>query len=198
MSEVLTHSQIMEQLPCCDRMVLLDRVAFDGEKKIAGLKSVSMNEWYFQGHFPNHPIVPGVLLVESMAQLAELLVWKKLDPKREGDLYIKSLRKVKFRKPNNPGDRIFFQVEIAEERSDSIDFIATATNNSGAACQAQLTLGIRPKVPMHLPAGFNEFDKSAKSAMDVLGVASVIPHRYPFLFVDYVAKIDGPHVTGIK
>lgn len=198
MSEVLTHSQIMEQLPCCDRMVLLDRVAFDGEKKIAGLKSVSMNEWYFQGHFPNHPIVPGVLLVESMAQLAELLVWKKLDPKREGDLYIKSLRKVKFRKPNNPGDRIFFQVEIAEERSDSIDFIATATNNSGAACQAQLTLGIRPKVPMHLPASFNEFDKSAKSAMDVLGVASFIPHRYPFLFVDYVAKIDGPHVTGIK
>ena len=83
-------------------MVLLDRVAFDGEKKIAGLKSVSMNEWYFQGHFPNHPIVPGVLLVESMAQLAELLVWKKLDPKREGDLYIKSLRKVKFRKPNKP------------------------------------------------------------------------------------------------
>ena len=89
-------------------------------------------------------------------------------------------------------------MEIAEERSDSIDFIATATNNSGAACQAQLTLGIRPKVPMHLPAGFNEFDKSAKSAMDVLGVASFIPHRYPFLFVDYVAKIDGPHVTGIK
>lgn len=198
MSEILTRTQIMEQLPCRDRMVLLDRAAFDGEKKIAGLKSVTMNEWYFQGHFPNHPIVPGVLLVESMAQLAELAVWKKLDPNREGDVYIKGLRKVKFRKPNTPGDRIFFDVEITGETSDTFEFTATATNNSGAACQAQLTLGVRPKAKMQMPTQFNRFDKSDKSEMDVLKVASIIPHRYPFLFVDYVAESNGPHVTGIK
>lgn len=198
MSKVLSHTEIMEQLPCVDRFVLLDRAAFDGEKKIRGLKSISMNEWYFQGHFPNHPIVPGVLQVESMAQLAELAVWKKLDPERKGDIYLKELNKVKFRRPNTPGDRMLIDMEITGETSDSFTFSATVRNNSGVTCQAQLTLGVRPRVEMTLPQEFNQYDKSDACMMDVNGIASIIPHRYPFLFVDYAVKTEGSRMIAVK
>ena len=198
MSEILTHHQILRQLPYTDRMVFLDRVCLEDSGKAVGLKSVSMNEWYFPGHFPHHPIVPGVIQVESMAQLAELAVWKKLDPDRKGDLYVKELNKVKFRRPNNPGDRIMLTAEIISETSDTVTLSATAANNSGVTCQAQLTLGVRAKVQPTMPAGFNEFDKSESSPMDVEKIASLIPHRYPFLFVDYVSKLNGPHATAVK
>ena len=198
MSKILTHTEIMEQLPCVDRFILLDRVIFDSDTKIRGMKSVTMNEWYFQGHFPNHPIVPGVLQVESMAQLAELAVWKKLDPERKGDIYIKELNKVKFRRPSTPGDRILFDMEITGETSDSFTFSATARNNSGVACQAQLTLGVRPRVEMDIPQEFNQYDKSDACLMDVMKISSIIPHRYPFLFVDYVVKTEGSHTIAVK
>lgn len=197
MAEILTHNQILKQLPYTDRMLLLDRACIDDPKKAVGLKSVTMNEWYFQGHFPHHPIVPGVLQVESMAQLAELAVWKHLDPNREGDIYIKELNKVKFRRPNNPGDRIMLEAEIIAETSDTVTLAATATNNSGLTAQAQLTFGVRGRVQPAMPS-FNEFDKCAESPMDVEKIADLIPHRYPLLFVDYVSRIEGPHVTAVK
>lgn len=197
MAEILTHNQILKQLPYNDRMLLLDRACLDDPKKVVGLKSVTMNEWYFQGHFPHHPIVPGVLQVESMAQLAELAVWKRLDPNREGDIYIKELNKVKFRRPNNPGDRIMLEAEIIAETSDTVTLSATATNKSGLTAQAQITFGVRERVQPAMPS-FNEFDKCAESPMDVEKISDLIPHRYPFLFVDYVSKIEGPHVTAVK
>ena len=66
MSEILTHNQILNFLPYTDRMLLLDRACLVDSKKAIGLKNVTMNEWYFPGHFPHHPIVHGVIQVESM------------------------------------------------------------------------------------------------------------------------------------
>ena len=201
MSErIITVQEMKEILPCKDSLLLLDRVLLVNENKAIGLKAITLDELHFIGHFPGHPIMPGVLIVEACAQLGELAVWQRLDPEREYDIYMKSLRKVKFRKPNNPGARLFIEVDVTNVTNDTADIVATVKNNSGISCQAEMTLGVREKVLVPaMPAGFNEFDKSAASEMDVTRIMSYIPHRFPFLFVDYVSKLgeDG-HVTGVK
>ena len=100
--EIIGVSALRDILPCRPSMLLLDRVFAESENKLIGLKSISMNEPCFMGHFPGHPILPGVLQVEAIAQLAEVGLWKRLDPERKGDFYIKELHKIKFRRPNNP------------------------------------------------------------------------------------------------
>ena len=198
--EVLNYSDIMEALlPCRPSSILLDRVLVESETKFIGAKSLSVNENFFNGHFPGHPIMPGVLQVEAMAQLAELAVWKKLDPKREGDIYIKMLRRVKFRRPNNPGDRLIIEAEVKSLTSDSAEVSANVKNSQGVTCQAEITLSVRPRIqPSSMFNPFGVYDKNDKIAMDVNKIKEVIPHRYPFLLVDYIHSIDGHHVTAIK
>ncbi len=198
MSEILTRSELGRQLPCRDKLIVCDQVCIESEKKVVGYKAVSLGEWYFMGHFPGHPIMPGVLQVEAFAQLAELLVWKKLDPERKNDVYLKASKKIKFRRPNNPGDRILFTVEQTGETSDSFDFTCTACNNGGPSCQALITLGVRPRVKLTELPKYNSWDKTDKSALDVSHIMDFIPHRYPFLLVDYVSKIEAPTVYGVK
>ena len=197
--EIIGVSALRDILPCRPSMLLLDRVFAESENKLIGLKSISMNEPCFMGHFPGHPILPGVLQVEAIAQLAEVGLWKRLDPERKGDFYIKELHKIKFRRPNNPGDRLVIEVELSNIGTDSAEFKATVKNNSGVACNANGIVAIRPKITAAEPImPDNEFDKGESSVMSVNQIMGLIPHRYPFLFVDYVSKIEGSHVTGVK
>lgn len=200
MSErMISLAEIRDVLPCKDSFLFLDRVQQIDENHYIALKAVTITELHFIGHFPNHPIMPGVLEVEAIAQLGELAVWKRLDPERKYDLYVKSLANVKFRRENNPGDRMLIDVQITNITDSEASLTATITNNSGVACQAEMTLGLREKEwDIAIPKLFNEYDKCAESPMDVNTIMSHIPHRFPFLFVDYVAKIDGCHFTGVK
>lgn len=199
MQRIMTPNEIREILPVKAQMLLLDRVQIVDEKKAIGLKALTLNEQYFCGHFQGHPIMPGVLQVEALAQLAELLVYKQLDPEQKGDIYIKKLTKIKFRRPNNPGDRILFEVNVDSVLSDEVHLTATVKNNSGVTCQGKMVMAVRAKsLDIAMPTEFNEFDKSEKSEMDVVRIMSYIPHRFPFLFVDYVSKMEGSHVTGVK
>ena len=200
MSErMISLAEIRDVLPCKDSFLFLERVQQIDENHYIALKAVTITELHFIGHFPNHPIMPGVLEVEAIAQLGELAVWKRLDPERKYDLYVKSLANVKFRRENNPGDRMLIDVQITNITDSEASLTATITNNSGVACQAEMTLGLREKEwNIAIPKLFNEYDKCAESPMDVNTIMSHIPHRFPFLFVDYIAKIDGAHFTGIK
>jgi len=201
MSEkIMTPGEMREILPVKKEMLLLDKVQVIDENNLIGLKCLTLNEIYFTGHFAGHPIFPGVLQVEALAQLAELAVYKRLDPNQTGDIYIKSLAKVKFRRPNNPGDRMFFEIKVNSVANDEASITAVVKNNSGVSCQGEMVLAVRDRIKTpSAPMPFNEFDKSEKSEMDVVKVMSYIPHRFPFLFVDYVSKTDGNgHVTGVK
>lgn len=190
--------EMREVLPCKKDFLLLDRVQLIGENKIIGFKSVTLNEIYFTGHFPGHPIMPGVLQVEAIAQLAELAVWKRLDPERKHDIYIKELNKVKFRRPNNPGDRIRIEAEVVSCDSEQAKINAVVYNNGGVASQAEMVLGVRQKEwDLTIPE-FNQYDKTDECLWDVPAIMGYIPHRFPFLFVDHVVKLEGYHVTGVK
>lgn len=198
-NNIIGINQIKEILPYRYPMLMVDRVCIEDENKCIGLKNVSFNEQMFNGHFPDHPIFPGVLQVEAMKQVAEIVIKDRLDPKRENDIYIKSLKKVKFRRPNNPGDRMKIEVEMTNMDGETAEFKGVISNNSGATCQAELTLAVRPpSSPEEMPELFSECDKSDNIDMDINDIMALIPHRYPFLLVDYIVSVEGSHVVAVK
>ena len=109
--------QILEFLPHRYPMLLVDRIleVEEGER-IVGLKNVTINEPFFNGHFPGHPIMPGVLIVEAMAQTGGLLMMSEMENVAEKVVYFMSLDDVKWRKPVVPGDQLIFEVELVKRR----------------------------------------------------------------------------------
>ena len=109
--------QILEFLPHRYPMLLVDRIleVEEGER-IVGLKNVTINEPFFSGHFPGHPIMPGVLIVEAMAQTGGLLMMSEMENVEEKVIYFMSLDDVKWRKPVVPGDQLIFEVELVKRR----------------------------------------------------------------------------------
>lgn len=197
--QILGIAEIKKILPFRNPMLMLDRVQVESETKLTGLKNLSTNEGFFQGHFPNHQIMPGVLQVEIMRQLGQLAVTEQLDPRRSGEIYLKKVEKVKFRKPNNPGDRIKAEIEVNEIANGEARITGKVSNKSGVTCQAIMTLAVRPPaVPADMPELWSEFDKGPETAQDVHSIMKYMPHRYPFLFIDHIASSDGTHVVSIK
>lgn len=111
-------TRIMEMIPHRYPILLVDRILqFELGKSAVGLKNVTMNEPHFQGHFPNFPIMPGVLIIEAMAQTAAILVVETLGKDAEGKLvYFMSIEEAKFRKPVVPGDALHIHVEAIRAR----------------------------------------------------------------------------------
>jgi beta-hydroxyacyl-ACP dehydratase FabZ len=111
----LTYQDIIRVLPHRYPFLLVDRITeLEPGKRIVGLKNVTINEPFFQGHFPDNPIMPGVLIIEAMAQVGGVLAGFSL-PERTGEaaekaLFFMSMDKVKFRKPVVPGDQIVFEL----------------------------------------------------------------------------------------
>ncbi|MHA1558275.1 MAG: 3-hydroxyacyl-ACP dehydratase FabZ [Alphaproteobacteria bacterium] len=125
-SLTIEQSEIVKLIPHRYPFLLIDRV-IDVNPGISatGIKLVSINEWYFQGHFPDHPVLPGVLIVEAMAQTAAVLVVKTLllegmlSNKDKGNLvYFMSIEEAKFRKPVTPGDVLNLKVQKERTRGN--------------------------------------------------------------------------------
>ena len=111
-SAVMDTKDVQAVLPHRYPFLMVDRIlSFEGEKKIVGMKAVTINEPYFQGHFPGHPVMPGVLQVEAMAQVASILM-SKINPVANGIGYFMSADEVKFRKPVLPGDTLIIEAEL--------------------------------------------------------------------------------------
>jgi len=198
--EILCSVQLREKLGIHYPMLLLDRVSLDKEtRQAAGLKNLSVNEPFFQGHFPQHPIMPGVLQVEAMKQLCTVLSLDELAPQENEQVYIHILDKVKFRAPNVPGDRLKIEVKQLRFESREAQFDCSVANSAGVSCQAKITLAVRPKENnCVMPELYQPYDHSAQSAMHTEQVQSSLPHRYPFLLVDYVSRCEGNSIMAIK
>src|SRR5688500_4718038 len=107
--------EIMRLLPHRYPFLMVDRITKVEGNKIIGLKNVSMNELYFQGHFPGHPIMPGVLQLEAIAQIAGILMLKQFE--NQGKIaYFMSAESVKFRSPVRPGDTLMIECELTKTR----------------------------------------------------------------------------------
>lgn len=133
-SPKLDIRHIQRILPHRYPMLLIDRVLeFDGDRRAVGLKNVSVNEPFFEGHYPRHPIMPGVLIVEAMAQLGGLLLSQKLEHTGKVAVLL-SLDKFKFRRPVTPGDQLVIEVinRRAKSRTGEVHARATVGNELAA------------------------------------------------------------------
>ncbi|MBB5745764.1 3-hydroxyacyl-ACP dehydratase FabZ [Brevundimonas variabilis] len=120
----IDYAEVMRRLPHRYPFLLVDRAEdFVAGVSITGIKNVSHNEPFFQGHFPIDPVMPGVLIVESMAQTGALLMSKTLDVAVEGKVILfMSIDGVRFRKPARPGDQLRLQVKVTRQRGDIFKF----------------------------------------------------------------------------
>lgn len=117
---------------------MVDRIiGFEGEHKCIGQKNISINEPYFQGHFPNRPVMPGVLQIEAMAQVASILMMRI--PENAGKIgYFMSCDKVKWRRPVVPGDVLTIEMELTKMRGAIGVAAGRCTVNGEVACEAEL------------------------------------------------------------
>ena len=136
--ESLDIEQIIEAIPHRYPFLMIDRVIeVVPDESAIGLKNVSINESYFQGHFPRRPVMPGVLIIESMAQTAAVLVVKTLGPAMAGKLvYFMSVSDCRFRRPVFPGDQLFVYVTKKQRRRNVWKFEAAAKVDGEIAAQA--------------------------------------------------------------
>ena len=113
--QIMDIHQILEHLPHRYPFVLVDRVLeLEPGKKIKAIKNVSINEPFFPGHFPHHPVMPGVLIVEALAQAAAILSFKtgNFMPSDDSVYYFAGIDKSRFKKPVSPGDQLILEVSI--------------------------------------------------------------------------------------
>ena len=145
MSE-MTIEEIKEYLPHRYPFLLLDRVvSFEKDKRIVALKNVTANEPYFPGHFPHVAVMPGVLIVEAMAQAAAVLSLKSLGHKNDGKwvYYFVGIDGARFKRPVTPGDQLSIEVEAGQVRRGMAKFTALAKVGAVVVAEAELLCALR-------------------------------------------------------
>jgi 3-hydroxyacyl-[acyl-carrier-protein] dehydratase len=145
MSE-MTIEEIKEYLPHRHPFLLIDRVVtFEKDKRIVAIKNVTVNEPFFPGHFPHFAVMPGVLIVEAMAQAAAVLSLKSLGHKNDGKwvYYFVGIDGARFKRPVTPGDTLRLEVEAGVAKRGMAKFSAVAKVGDQVAAEAELLCALR-------------------------------------------------------
>jgi 3-hydroxyacyl-[acyl-carrier-protein] dehydratase len=139
--------EILQFLPHRYPILLVDRVldVVPGER-IRALKNVSINEPFFPGHYPHHPVMPGVLIVEAMAQTAAILAFKTMGSKPDSSqvYYFVGIDNARFKRPVGPGDQLIIDVKLQANKRGIWKFSAVATVDGQVATEADLICAVRP------------------------------------------------------
>jgi 3-hydroxyacyl-[acyl-carrier-protein] dehydratase len=146
MAEMDIH-QVLEHLPQRFPLLMVDRVlACEPGKRILALKNVSANEPYFPGHFPNRPVMPGVLILESMAQAAGILVFRTLGsrPDDRSVYYYAGIDNARFKRPVAPGDQLEIEVLILGSKRGIWKFGCSARVAGAVVAEAEILCTVRP------------------------------------------------------
>lgn len=136
---MLDINQIMKILPHRYPFLLVDRVLeLEPNKRIVAIKNVTINEPFFPGHFPGHPVMPGVLIVEAMAQVAGILAYQSDESVRDKVTYFVGIDNAKFRRPVMPGDQLTLEIEATGCKRGIWVFNAKATVEGKVVTEAEL------------------------------------------------------------
>ena len=136
---MMNINEIMKLLPHRYPMLLIDRILeVEDGKRIVGLKNVSANEQFFQGHFPGSPVMPGVLIVEAMAQCGAVLFLKNMEDRDTKLFLFGGVDKARFRKQVVPGDQLIMELEVLHQRASMVKLKGTARVNDAVVAEAEL------------------------------------------------------------
>jgi len=136
---MLDIGRILEVIPHRYPFLLVDRIVeLEPMKRVVGIKNVTINEPFFQGHFPGHPIMPGVLIIEAMAQVGGMLLMDELETPGDKIVYFMALDNVKFRRPVTPGDQLRSEVTMLQLRGRTCRLKGVAYVNGQVVCEAEM------------------------------------------------------------
>ena len=131
--------KILASLPHRYPFLLVDRIIdIDGDDSCIGIKNVTINEPFFPGHFPTKPVMPGVLLIEAMAQATGLLAMESADVPKEAIYYLVGVDKARFKRPVVPGDQLVFEVEVLKHKREIWVFAAEAKVDGSVVASAEI------------------------------------------------------------
>jgi beta-hydroxyacyl-ACP dehydratase FabZ len=137
---VMDSMGIQAILPHRYPFLLVDRISeLDPDRRIVGIKNVTINEPFFQGHFPGRPVMPGVLILEALAQVGGVLAFKSLASVGRPLVYLTGIDGAKFRKPVVPGDQLRLEVNVLKKRSPFWKMQGRAFVESELVCEAEVT-----------------------------------------------------------
>ena len=136
---MLTITEIMKLLPHRYPMLLVDRILeIEDGKRIVGLKNVTANEQFFQGHFPGAPVMPGVLIIEALAQCAAVLFLRDIEDRDKKLFLFGGVDKARFRKPVVPGDQLILECEVLQKRASTVKLRGVARVGDQLATECEM------------------------------------------------------------